>query len=112
MVLIMDLDRPLKSFFEVDVYELHYWDTNQSGSSHSGFESALVKLIYFPRQGRLENGTGYRLAVGIDYIHDLGDTEKGIGFGADQVGPFLGVALALPSGITVIPLLQWCRAEI
>mgnify|MGYP001820682115 FL=1 len=88
------------------MYELHYWDTNQSGSSHGGFESALVKLIYFPRQGRLESGTGYRLAAGIDYIHDLGDTEKGIGFGADQLGPFLGVALALPSGITVIPLLQ------
>jgi hypothetical protein len=87
-------------------YELHYWDTNVSGSSQSDWESALVKLIYFPRQGVFSGGTKYRVAVGIDYIHDLGDLTKGIGFGADQVGPFAGLALALESGWTVIPLLQ------
>ena len=87
-------------------YELHYWDTNISGSSQSDWESALVKLIYFPRQGVFNNGTKYRVAVGFDYIHDLGDLTKGIGFGADQVGPFAGLALSLESGLTVIPLLQ------
>ena len=87
-------------------YELHYWDTNISGSSQSDWESALVKLIYFPRQGVFSGGTKYRVAVGIDYIHDLGDLTKGIGFGADQVGPFAGLALSLESGLTVIPLLQ------
>jgi hypothetical protein len=87
-------------------YELHYWDTNLSGTSHSGAESAVLKLIWFPHQGRMESGTGYRLAFGMDYIHDLGDADKGIGFGADQVGPFAGVALALESGLTIIPLLQ------
>jgi len=87
-------------------YELHYWDTNVSGSSQQGLESALVKLIYFPRQGVFSGGTKYRVAVGIDYIHDLGDTEKGIGFGANQVGPFAGIALSLKSGMSVIPLLQ------
>ena len=46
------------------------------------------------------------MAVGFDYIHDLGDVTNGIGFGADQVGPFAGLALALESGMTVIPLLQ------
>ena len=87
-------------------YELHYWDTNLSGSSEQGLESALVKLIYFPRQGVLSGGTKYRVAAGVDYIHDLGDTEKGIGFGADQVGPFIGIAYSLNSGMSVIPLLQ------
>jgi len=87
-------------------YELHYWNTNVSGASESGWESALVKLIYFPRQGVFGGGTRYRVAVGIDYVHDLGDLEKGIGFGSDQIGPFLGLALSLESGMTVIPLLQ------
>jgi hypothetical protein len=87
-------------------YELHYWDTNISGSSEQGLESALVKMIYFPKQGVLTGGTRYRVAVGVDYIHDLGDTEKGIGFGANQVGPFAGVALSLNSGMSLIPLLQ------
>ena len=87
-------------------YELHYWDTNISGSSEQGLESALVKMIYFPRDGIFSGGTKYRVAVGVDYIHDLGDTEKGIGFGANQIGPFAGIALSLKSGMSVIPLLQ------
>ena len=87
-------------------YELHYWDTNLSGSSEQGLESALVKLIYFPKQGVFSDGTKYRVAVGMDYIHDLGDTDKGIGFGANQVGPFVGLALSLKSGMSLIPLLQ------
>jgi len=87
-------------------YELHYWDTNVSGSSESDWESAIVKLIYFPHQGIFNSGIKYRVAVGVDYIHDLGDTEKGIGLGADQIGPFAGIALALDSGLTLIPLLQ------
>lgn len=87
-------------------YELHYWDTNISGSSQQGLESALVKAIYFPKQGVLSGGTKYRVAVGFDYIHDLGDTDEGIGFGANQVGPFAGIAYSLKSGMSVIPLLQ------
>jgi hypothetical protein len=87
-------------------YELHYWNTNLSGSNQSGFESVLAKMIYFPRQGVLSSGVKYRLAFGLDYIHDLGDAAKGIGFGSDQIGPFAGIALAFESGLTLIPLLQ------
>ncbi len=63
-------------------------------------------MIYFPRQGALPGGTKYRVALGMDYVHDLGDTDKGIGFGANQVGPFVGIAYSLNSGMSVIPLLQ------
>ena len=87
-------------------YELHYWDTNVSGSGESDWESAVAKLIYFPHQGIFNSGIKYRVALGVDYIHDLGDTEKGIGLGADQIGPFAGIALALDSGLSLIPLLQ------
>lgn len=87
-------------------YELHYWDTNVSGSGESDWESAVAKLIYFPHQGIFNSGIKYRVALGVDYIHDLGDTEKGIGLGTDQIGPFAGIALALDSGLSLIPLLQ------
>ena len=87
-------------------YELHYWETNVTGKARTGLESALAKLIYFPKQGITSGGTRYRLAVGLDYIHDFDNQDKGIGFGADQIGPFVGTALALDGGLTVIPLLQ------
>lgn len=87
-------------------YELHYWETNTTGSSKSGFESALVKLIYFPKEGILDNGVKYRLAVGMDLVVDFDNVDKGIGMGADQIGPFAGIALALPSGLSLIPLVQ------
>ena len=87
-------------------YELHYWETNVTGSSKSGFESAVVKVIYFPKEGILDNGIKYRVAVGLDLIADFDNLDKGIGMGADQIGPFAGIALALPSGMTVIPLVQ------
>jgi len=87
-------------------YELHYWETNVTGRSESGFESAVVKVIYFPREGILDNGIKYRLAVGLDLIADFDNHDKGIGMGADQLAPFAGIALGLPSGMTVIPLVQ------
>lgn len=87
-------------------YELHYWETNVTGKSQSGLESALAKLIYFPKEGITQGGTKYRLAVGVDYIHDFDNQDKGIGFGADQIGPFVGAALGLDGGLMVIPLLQ------
>ncbi len=86
-------------------YELHYWDTNISGSGESGLESVRLKGILFPKEGARGN-VKYRIAVGMDWILDLGDVDEGIGTGADQVAPFIGVAMALASGDMLIPLLQ------
>ncbi len=87
-------------------YELHYWETNVTGSSKSGLESAVLKVIYFPKEGIRDNGVKYRVAVGLDLIADFDNLDKGIGMGADQIAPFAGIALGLPSGMTVIPLVQ------
>ena len=87
-------------------YELHYWETNVTGTSQSGLETAVLKTIYFPKQGVLDNGTKYKVAIGLDLIVDFGNHDKGIGLGADQVGPFVGIALSMPSGLTLIPLTQ------
>ena len=87
-------------------YELHYWETNVTGSSQSGLETAILKAIYFPKQGVLDSGTKYKVAIGLDVIVDFGNHDKGIGLGADQLAPFVGVALSMPSGLTLIPLTQ------
>lgn len=86
-------------------YELHYWETNITGTSHNDFESALIKGIYFPKEG-LWGDMRYRLAVGLDWIVDLGDKDKGIGSNSDQIAPFAGIALGLKSRTMLIPLVQ------
>ena len=54
----------------------------------------------------LSSGLKYRLAVGLDHIWDFGNQDKGIGMGADQIGPFGGVALGFPRGTMLIPMVQ------
>ena len=85
-------------------YELHYWDTDTTGRDENDFESLHLKFIYFPREGKWGN-TPYRLAVGAEWIKDLGNINKGIGSGADQIAPLVGVALKLGDTM-LIPLVQ------
>jgi hypothetical protein len=86
-------------------YELHYWETDVTGQSEQGWESITLKGIYFPAEGTWGN-LKYRLALGLDWLLDIGDQEKGIGSGADQLAPFGGVALGLQGGTMLIPLVQ------
>jgi hypothetical protein len=85
-------------------YELHYWDTDVRGQSENGLESLHLKFIYFPMEGKWK-GIPYRLAVGAEWIKDLGDIDKGIGSGGDQIAPLAGVAMQL-GDTTLIPLVQ------
>lgn len=87
-------------------YELHYWDTDVTGQDEDDLESFHLKLIYFAKQGKLPSGQPYRLAIGAEWIKDLGDTDKGIGSGGDQIAPLMGVAIALRPGTMVVPLIQ------
>lgn len=88
-------------------YELHYNSTDITGTDQSDFEKLSFKLIHFPSQRTLASGWGMRTAIGLEWILDLGDTDTGIGPGADQLAPFAGVAFANPNtGLTLIPLVQ------
>jgi len=86
-------------------YELHYWETDITGSSENDWESLVLKGIYFPTEG-IRGNIKYRVALGLDWIVDLGDRDRGIGFDSDQLGPFAGLALGLPGGTMLIPLVQ------
>ena len=85
-------------------YELHYWDTDVTGSSESGFEEFRLKPIYFPLQGEWGSWK-YKVAVGAEWVVEFGNEEKGIGTGSDEIAPLVG--LALVKGNTVlVPLVQ------
>ncbi len=86
-------------------YEAHYWRLETAGPSSSGWESFTLKGIWFPKEGR-RGGWGYRLALGLDWVLDGGNSDSGIGTGSDQLAPFAGVALAPRAGTTIIPLIQ------
>lgn len=86
-------------------YELHYQQNDFSGQSEQHLESALAKAIWFAKEGKTEN-YGYRLALGLDWQVDLGDKAKSIGTGSDTLAPFIGYAMSLNNGVSVIPLLQ------
>jgi len=110
-----DLDGPERNDFWVDgsymltpklkfKYELHYWDTDVTGSSESDWESLHLKPIYFPKQGEW-GAWKYKLAIGAEWIVDFGNEDKGIGSGSDQIAPLAGVAL-VRGGTVLVPLVQ------
>lgn len=88
-------------------YELHYNSTNSTGTRHTGFEKANLKLIYFPSQRLINETWGVKSAVGLEWILDFGDPGQGIGTGSDQIAPFGGFAFSnTRTGLVLIPLIQ------
>lgn len=111
-----DLDGPHRNNFFIDgsfmahpkvkiKYELHYWETDVTGSSESDLEKIDLIAIFFPKDGKW-GPIKYRLAVGIDWILDFGNDEKGIGSGSDQLAPFVALAIPAGRGLNLIPLVQ------
>jgi hypothetical protein len=88
-------------------YELHYNFTDVTGSNENGFEKIVIKPIYFPFQSKLNEDWGLKAAVGFDAIIEFGNEDKGIGVGASQFAPLVGVAFShFSSGLVLIPLAQ------
>ncbi len=91
-------------------YELHYTDTDISGSDESSFESVHAKGIYLGKNRRLNQKVGYKFAAGAELIANLGDYSDGTGSGAHQIAPLAAIAWALPANSTVITLAQHYRS--
>ena len=87
-------------------YELHYWETNVTGSSESELESLHLKPIYFPEKmiGKIGEWK-YKVAIGAELIMDFGHEDKGIGSGSDQFAPLVGVAMVRGNTV-LVPLVQ------
>lgn len=88
-------------------YELHYNFTDVTGSDENDFEKVVIKPIYFPFLTKLNDNWGLKTALGFDWTVEFDNEDKGIGDGADQIAPFVGVAFSnFPSGLVLIPLVQ------
>lgn len=87
-------------------YELHYYDTDVTGSNEQDLSSFSLKSIFFPSdlKGKLGDWN-YKIAGGVELILDLGDDDKGTGTGSDQIAPLVGVAFAKDQTV-VVPLIQ------
>ena len=85
--------------------ELHYSETDVTGSSENDWEKLSVKPIFFPKEGTFGDQP-YRLAVGVEWVHDFDNADKGIGGGSSTVGAFTGLALPVSEDLTLIPLIQ------
>ena len=88
-------------------YELHYNENDFTGSSQSGLEKLVIKPLFFFGAKPINETWAVKFAVGFDWILDLGDTDKAIGAGADQIAPLGGAGFThIPSGLVLIPLAQ------
>ena len=85
-------------------YELHYWDTDVTGSGERDFETFVLKPIYYPTKGEWGSWK-YTLAVGAEWIVSFGNEDKGIGTGSDQIAPLVGVSF-VKGNTTLVPLVQ------
>ena len=86
-------------------FELHYWDTDVTGSNENDWETLVVKPIFFVKEGKTDT-LKYRVAVGLDWTHDFDNEDKGIGGGSSTIAPFVGLALGVTDQTTLIPLVQ------
>ena len=87
-------------------YELHYWNTDVTGSSESDWESLHLKPIYFPETMVGELGAWkYKVAIGGELVLDAGNEDKGIGSGSDQVAPLFGLAFVRDNTV-LVPIVQ------
>jgi hypothetical protein len=85
-------------------YELHYWDTDVTGSNENDWESLHLKPIYFPKQGEWGSWK-YKLAIGVEWLVAFGNEDKGIGSGSDQIAPLVGLALVRDKTV-LVPIVQ------
>ncbi|MEH6549308.1 MAG: hypothetical protein V7711_16140 [Pseudomonadales bacterium] len=86
-------------------YELHFWNTDVTGSREQAMETVSLKAIYYAKD-RQWRGWGVRPALGLEWIKDFDNVDKGIGGGSDFLSPFVGLAFAHPSGLSLVPLVQ------
>jgi hypothetical protein len=86
-------------------YEARYWSTNVTGRREHGMEAASLKGIYYAKDRQWEQW-GVRPAIGLEWIYDFGNEDQGIGGGSDILSPFIGLAFAHRSGLSLIPLVQ------
>ncbi len=79
--------------------------TNRSGDWETGFRELSLKPIYL--HPIMPFGIKAKLALGGEWIKDLGKTRDGTGTGTDQIAPLAGIGWLLTDDDFVITLVQY-----
>lgn len=85
--------------------ELRYVNTDSSGKSEQDFEELKLKGIFLSQIKPF--GIKAKLAVGAEWLKDLGNFEQGTGTGADMVAPLLGIGWVPDDQNFIITLVQY-----
>ncbi|MDH3595446.1 MAG: hypothetical protein OEM93_11400 [Rhodospirillales bacterium] len=79
--------------------------TNRSGDWETDFRELSLKPIYL--HPIMPFGIKAKLALGAEWIKDLGKTRDGTGSGSDQIAPLIGIGWQLTDDDFVITLVQY-----
>ena len=85
--------------------ELRYVNTDRSGKSEQDFEELKIKGIHLTNIKPF--GIQAKLALGAEWLKDLGDFEKGTGSGADSIAPLAGIGWVPDDMNFIITLVQY-----
>ena len=85
--------------------ELRYVRTDRSGSWETDFEVLKLKGIFLT--DIMPFGIKAKLALGAEWIKDLGDFEEGTGSGSDQIAPLVGIGWIPTETDFIITLVQY-----
>ena len=94
----------LRPFLKI-TNELRYVSDDRSGSSEQDFNQLKVKGIYLREIKPF--GIKAKLALGVEWLKDLGDFEEGTGTGADQIAPLAGIGWAPNDKNFIVTLVQY-----
>ena len=86
-------------------HELRYVNTDSSGQSEQDFEELKFKTIFLSNIKPF--GVKAKLAVGAEWLKDLGDFEKGTGTGADKIAPLVGIGWVANDENFIVTLVQY-----
>jgi len=91
------------------IYGARYWETDVTGRDRSGWGNFELQGIYFPKEGRWRE-MKYRTAVGFDLSIDGNNVDKGIGTGADIIGPLFAVGLQPKPDTLLIGVVKYLKS--
>ena len=111
-----DLDRGDKQSFETEgafmllprlkiTNELRYVNTDRSGKSEQDFEELKLKGIFL--RDIKPFGVKAKLALGAEWLKDMGDFENGTGTGADKIAPLVGIGWVPNDENFIVTLVQY-----
>ena len=85
--------------------ELRYVNTDRSSKSVQDFEELKLKGIHLTAIEPF--GIKAKLALGVEWLKDLGDFDKGTGTGADSIAPLAGIGWVPDDRNFIITLVQY-----